>query len=474
MMKHLTRKTKRKRRKNFLKKGLTIHTKITLAFFIFYLLASLIVDPRFLLSDFREKYSSIAASSQMLLSIHIVGLPEKPVAIANWFCDDSGSYIQLDWNATEDTTSYDIYKDSVILAANLTDLTYRDDIVAENTSYAYRVVASGPLGSASSDEIVQATGRCGDIPTPTIQIKNLNGKNIENQAVPETTNRDPIFAGTTNIPNAIINVNLGSGSIILSSTIANSNGYWEWQAPTNLDYGDYQITFTAVDPSNESLSASATKNFRVVEENDNEKEKKNKKKTPASLSQAPAASPGTAISSFGLSVAVENTGHLVYAGQNLILRLNILKNAGPLPNQDLRISYSIVYSDNKSILELSENINPLENKTIEKNIKIPALTKDGNYKIVAKIYRSENVIVSSDDSFIIKELPIFTTGAISITSLDLMQNLGWLLIMLLIILFLFLMLLGIEHYLSEEALFQITDNYLDKNGLITKRKGANK
>ena len=463
------RRPKSSRRKKFLKKAVSVHAKITLAFVVFYLLVSFLADPRFLLRDFREKYSSIAATSQTFLTLHIAGPPGKPVVSSDWTCDETGSHIDLAWNITSDTDDYDAYRDSSPLATGLLTNSYADYAIAENTSYAYQVIANGPLGNTSSDAIVQATGTCTIIPDPTCAITTIGNINLlSHTGTIKIKERRPDFSGTTNIANAQINITLSGGPSISSTTLANGSGFWSWTTPSQLDYGYHTVTVTAVDPGDPTRSSTDSKLFRVIKPEEKETTTSEPSSTPTPTMTTPTPQEP---SFFGIAVSVENPENTVYAGGELSVQVDILKKSLQLKDEEYKIIYTLLDSKNLSVLDIIDKMNPTESDIILKNIPISTLLRGGDYKVLVRIYRDQDVI-SGDASFKIKELPLLNIGSTAITFSDTMRNLSWLILLLLFILLLFLALLGIEHHLSEQAFFQITENYLKKKGFVTRRKGV--
>jgi hypothetical protein len=80
---------------------------------------------------------------------------------------------------------------------------------------------------------------------------------------------------------------------------------------------------------------------------------------------------------------------------------------------------------------------------------------------------------TAEDSFEIKEAPFLVIGGMAFTNSDILSKISWMILLLLALLVLFLALLGLEHHLATRTIFHITEEYLDKRGLL-KRKGVSK
>jgi len=126
----------------------------------------------------------------------------------------------------------------------------------------------------------------------------------------------------------------------------------------------------------------------------------------------------------------------------------------------------MIDENGQTISKTSEKINFLNLTSLEKNIFLPVLTPKGNYRILVSTYDGKNLI-SGEDFFQVKEMPLINVGATTFSLSQLMRGLSWISILLAL---LFLILLSIEHYQSKEALFHITEKYLRRRGFFTRRR----
>lgn len=186
------------------------------------------------------------AGANIVLSLHITGPPGKPVVTTSANCANSQPYIRLSWAFTEDTDSYDIWRDGALLASGITNNLYQDTSVALGTVYSYYAVANGPLGSTQSDTVTEtAPAECYVPPPPppppedaVCQIISLDSIQLTNfRCLPKTKKKKPFFTGTTNISGARIQAEISSRSgkrKVISSFTANENGYWSWRVQGKL------------------------------------------------------------------------------------------------------------------------------------------------------------------------------------------------------------------------------------------------
>ncbi len=475
---------KKRLRKEKLKKIARAHTLFLAIAFGLYIVLSALFGPEFIFSDLRHKFSALADDT-ITITGKVLGPPVKPIVSGSSFCTNGNLGVSLVWPVDENSETFDIKRNGALLVTGLTDSNYTDSTVVINTTYTYIITAHGSMGPglATSAPVAFSTlPECNIVlPPPSITINTFDFKNISYYSeMPQTTNQKPSFSGTTNIPYAKITLLLESSPMISTTTYANENGYWSWIDPEMLDIGSHQLYLTATDLVDEAYSASAVFSFEVVSSQKEEASEKNKSKqktkeytsaTPAVQIISPAVIP-TSIP-FAITVAIKNQNHKLHSGDDLLFRVDFLKKSLSLTNKNYPISYDILDENNNLISETSEEINPSQNNFLTKSIPLSKLMHKGNYKILVKIYDGKNLI-SAEDFFRVEELPLLSVGTTSISFTKFMQDLSWVILFLLLLIILFLIALGHENYLSRQALFNITEDILQKRGFFTKRKGVSR
>jgi len=218
--------------------------------------------------------SGLHSLAQIAKDVEITGKigtappPEKPTLSLSTGCNgDDNPYIQLTWSATANTNFYDIYRNSAVLATNVTAISYQDSNVENSTTYSYYVVAHGPGGSTASNSSSIKASNC---EVPKVQITTFEGDPVS--GTPRTTDNTPEFSGNTNIENANIKIEIKrNGEVIYTGyTTANINGYWSFQVPVTLGEDQYELLVTASDPNDPSIFATASLNFEIVAEEEEE------------------------------------------------------------------------------------------------------------------------------------------------------------------------------------------------------------
>jgi hypothetical protein len=468
------KKTKSAKKSKKISLLIKYHTVLTITVVFLYLTLGLAVDPKLLLTDISEKYAE-AATSLTKLQLVIHGPPAQPVVSATPGCSSSSPYIVLAWDTTNDTDSYDITRDGDNLVTGLTVTTYQDNYVVATTSYTYQVTANGPYGSATSDEVSATTGDCYVPPNPAqCTIVTINKINLTNYSkIPKVTDRTPIFTGTANMAYAVMHYEIYSGPVIIASGKANSNGYWTYTVPTELNYGLHTIYVTATDPADPSRFFTATQNFRVEKEEaktENEKETKTAAKTTA-LPATPNPSEAVPLPKeqnppFNFNFSVESQDKLIYLGSDLLTNLEIIKLRDFPPEKDL-LKYKITDVSGRTVSEWEKSVLVTAGANIKDDFKIPSDLHSGKYKITVETQTGKYLIVA-ENSFETRERPILNMGGgLIVTYPMVISILGYLMIFCLLLLFIFLALLGREYWLARQALRQIDEDKLAREGYIS-------
>lgn len=444
-----------------------------IGFISLYFIVGSVLNPRFFLADAREKAGIVKGVATV--SVRVIDVPEKPVVTATARCSGISPYVHLNWAETLDTNTYDISRDGLPLISGITAHAYRDTTVSTETSYSYIVTAQGPRGTTPSDPATATTGDCVIPITPSLTVVSIGGIDVTGGGTPRLSNRSPNVSGTTNLPNALMQIEITNSIPVVGTSTANNNGYWSWNPPINLEEGTHTITVTATDPVIPSLTITIQKTFTIVSESEEKEEKKNKAPTPFYQPLAPIEPEippehEPEKPSFLLTAEVLNPGKVVYAGKELLTSADIvLENIDKLDN--LKLKYRVYDSMHYSLLE-EEKIVDINGKiTVPRSILIPKLVKPGRFTLHIEAL-ANGVLLTADVPFEIREAPLFSIGKTEITWSWIMSNLSWMILWLLLILLIFIILFAIEHHRSTRALFHITEEMLARRGQIPRRKGV--
>jgi hypothetical protein len=76
-------------------------------------------------------------------------------------------------------------------------------------------------------------------------------------------NAQPVFSGHTDIPDALVKLQLHSSKVIQSTTTADSQGNWSWQSPAPILQGQHTLYIQVQDPNNPKNQAATAYNFYV-------------------------------------------------------------------------------------------------------------------------------------------------------------------------------------------------------------------
>lgn len=200
-------KSRKQIRSRWLKKLMHLHLFVT-GFSLIVYFSVAFFDPGFLSYDLRQKYHALA-DNVITVSTTVLGVPIKPIVTGVSQCSTNILSVELDWADDVNTYTYDISRNGLPLVTGISLSGYSDTSVALGTLYEYIVTARGPMGPGftTSDSFSLLTlSTCGSgFVDPTVNIISFDGQSIDSYVgIPSVTNRRPIFSGTTNMSNAII------------------------------------------------------------------------------------------------------------------------------------------------------------------------------------------------------------------------------------------------------------------------------
>ena len=165
---------------------------------------------------------------------------EPPTAPTNLSASANADSVNLSWNTVDDATSYNVYRDSSLLASPTTT-TFTDTTLADGT-YLYEVSAVDAAGESTSKASVSATVNNVPPTVPTNLSASANGSNVNL---------------TWNIVNDATSYNVYRDSSLIASPTTTTF------TDTALADGTYLYEVSAVDDAGEStskVSVSATVN----------------------------------------------------------------------------------------------------------------------------------------------------------------------------------------------------------------------
>lgn len=470
---------KESRLKKRLRKIARWHALFSLSIFGLYVALSAVYSPEFLLSDIHDKFRALADDT-ITVTATVLDPPVKPVVTGSSVCNTgTGTLsVELDWADDVNSEYYDIDRDSLPLVSGILPSEYDDTAVALSTTYSYVVTARGPMGPgfAESDPVdVTTPSECEIAFTPTLSITSFDDRPIGSYSgIPAVSNRKPEFIGTTNIPNATIDILINASTVISATISANANGYWSWEPPINLTRGAHTLFLTATDPNDPSISVSENFLFRITKKKSEEgggqvEEETILPSTPTGVSES-REKPSGAPLDFTLSVG--NT--TIVQGDPLSVIMTMNRLDGEFDGMDAVVRYSVLDEKGNEKTSLLRDTALREGLVLRTDVPLQKFLKDGRYRVRAElIFESYNL--SREIGFSVLPLPVLDLGGGSVmTYPELLSDIGmiasWLLFLLLFWLFLF----SREYWLYLHSLRHITEWNLAKAGFFGNGKGVSR
>ncbi len=457
----------------WLKKLLRVHMVATVLSLSAYFLVAFF-DPGFLSYDLRQKYHALADDT-IVTTATVLGPPEQPVVTGAPVCNSTTGILSvtLDWADDANTYTYDIDRDSLPLVTGLTVSGYTDLNVALGTTYEYIVTANGPMGpgfAASLPVTVVTPSECAiTAVAPTVNIVSFGGRGVDSyDGMPSVRDRRPVFSGTTTMPSATIQVVIGTTDSFIASFVANINGYWEWKPPVSLASGTQTFTVTAIDSNDATRQATASLEFGIKKKDDTGGGGTEKTVTSTSNGTAQPSQE----SPIAFSLVIEEKGDKVLPGQVLYLSLFVKYLSEKYHNVKIPIRFSIVDDKGNILVSLTHEELIRREKAIRKQLDIPSYAVAGTYLLQSE-FLFDRLNVSQTKEFTILERPLVRLGGgLTITYPEIVRNLGWITLLMLLSLLLWLLLFIKEYWMYLHALRHITEEQLRKAGFFRKRKGV--
>jgi hypothetical protein len=237
----------------------------------------------------------------------------------------------------------------------------------------------------------------------------------------------PQFSGLTNIPNALIYIQIQSANKNINSTSSvNANGAWAWNSLDQLSAGTYTFIVTAVDPNSNVIHASASEYFEV--------------KIPAGSNTNPTQTTGKTGTGQTTTGTGQPTSGQAGTGQNnpsTYVFVNIPANTKEVPpggeifvtvkfvnlnsnGQAIKIpaEYIIEDSNNNIVMDTTEDVSVVDQISLLKSFYISGELPEGDYTLIVKAPVA-GAIAEASDTFTVKGNKVVTVsenGRINLTA----------------------------------------------------------
>lgn len=434
------------------------HGVLTMLVFSVYFSAGLFLHPTFLVSDVREKITVMADT--LAIFARVLASPAKPVVTATSVCANGGPTIVLDWADDDNSVSYNIARDSLPLSTGAITSGYTDTAVEPGQTIRYIVTALGPMGPGFNDSdlvTVTALAECDPDVIPTIEVQTVVGRNIVGTSERQyTTDRTPRFTGVTNLSGARIDIRAISNHEVIETTVyANSNGYYEWSSASRFDFDSYDVTFTATDIQDSSLSVSQTIKMSIEKEEISTSDKQ-ETSTNTDEQSIQTQSP--------IDFDLELSETDLYSGDHLEATISTQKIFQDLFDGQVGVSFIIIDGEGKIIDHKTEEIIKLiPGFKFKHQFRIPFGMANREYHLLAEVSTAKHRSVQ-EAAFRVSELPLLSLGAATVTYEQAVSQVGWISFLLLFLLFWWLLLFLREYYLSSRSERHINGHDLHRAG----------
>lgn len=495
----MARLKKNERRFRWLRRFCLIHACVTGVVLFSYAFLGFLWGPMFSVSDFREVWRSFA-DDDVVVSAVVLPPPSVPIVSVEAVCPSGTLFVGLDWPDDEGATSFDVYRDGSPLVSGLTLSEYDDTGVSTDTGYSYVVIAYGPMGpgiATSAPVSVTTPSGCLELLSPVLSIVTVAETNVEGASSVSVSDTTPTVTGTSNMPNASVELSIVGSASVYALFATNVNGYWTWTPTAEIDSGTYTLVVRVTHPLYPLQTASDTLTLTILpsssssddDDDDGSSSKKKKKRrssvtlpsptyrvppetsVPESPEVPPAIESIPPFSPAALSLDVVNPGNWVFQWRTLETTLTVDRLDESYEGSEGEIKYRVFDPDGEEVFSVTRLVRVHRGDVFREAIPIPRNWHSGDYRITAHL-RTGALTVQTETLFLVVDLPIFDLGGgMMVTWTGALLFLGWTSLWSLLFLLLLLLLFVREYWLYLYSREHVDDSDLPGRGFFRSEKG---
>lgn len=492
----MVRLKKRGRRFHWLRRFCLIHASVTGAVLFLYAFFGFLWGSMFSIADFREVWRSFA-DEDVVVSAVVLPPPSVPIVSVEAICPSGTLFVGLDWPDDEGATSFDVYRDGSPLVSGLVLSEYHDVSVSTDTDYSYVVIAYGPMGpgiATSASVSVTTPSSCLTLLSPVLSIVTVAETNVESVSSVSVSNTTPTVTGTSNMPNASVELSIVGSTSVYALFATNATGYWSWTPTAEIDPGTYTLTVRVTHPLHPLQTASDTLMLTILspssssDDDGGGSKKKQKKRSsvtlPSPTYRVPPETPVTELpeipqgaepvppfSPAALSLDVVNPGNWVFQWRTLETSLTIDRLNESYEGSEGEIEYRVSNAEGEEVFSVMRSVRVHRGDVFREAIPIPRQWRSGDYRVTARL-RTGLLTVQTEAPFAVVDLPIFDLGGgMMVTWTGAVRFLGWTSLWSLLFLLLLSLLFVREYWLYLHSREHIDDLDLPGKGLFRSEKG---
>jgi hypothetical protein len=417
------------------------------------------------------RHLSQVLASDLAVSAFVLPPPVTPVMSSDLTCNplNLSFAFKLDWQIDSGggTFSYDLYRNGLPMVVGLPSdtVTYTDTALTIATVYTYTLRANGPMGPGYEDSLpitLTTPYNCDGLSQPTVSVTKFQNRLVSTyDGIAYTHTRRPKVIGTSNIPYARIRVVINSETRMVSETTANINGYWEWTPPVRLNFERSVMNFTATDPLNSNRYVGTSLRYQIIrsEQSEDSEKKKDKRDSGVPGGNSSNDQSGNNIpNDNGIEFDFTSSQSEVRQGENITFTLTPKKLTTGSREQNTKIEYRLLDEEGNSMATLSKEAFLRVDVPLSTELKAPVYLRPGQYTVEAVIM-IDGVLYSQALPITIKSLPVIAlSSGREITYDEFMWNLGWMTLIALATLLLWLFFVFHEYWLYLQGQ-KHTDEY---------------
>jgi hypothetical protein len=207
----------------------------------------------------------------------------------------------------------------------------------------------------------------------------------------------PQFSGKTNIPGALIFLQIHSSQVIYATTVADDSGRWQWTSPTPITAGFHTINITAQNPGDSRIQISSSMDFFV------QPQANQAVVSPSPNLLQPAL--GNRGNLFDVFVTIATRFKQFAPGEELIAQVKLVNFGSPGHPVDVPVRYTIENSGHRVIMESQDTVAVATQISLIKTFYTQATLAEGMYTLIVRV-PTQDAIALASDTFELKGRPV--------------------------------------------------------------------
>ena len=241
-------------------------------------------------------------------------------------------------------------------------------------------------------------------------------------SIPQFTTDRPTFHGTVGVPNALVFLELHSGTVFTTTIAADDTGRWSWQPSSALTHEVHTLAITVFDPSGDVRLGSATLQFEITGPGGpplgagakHQGQSRTAIPIPPSLVDQRAV-----LFDIRARIVGMDQPYVIHPGDRIFIQVTLLNIGSPGKLVDAKVQYRLLGSDNTVLFTQQETVSVATQTSYLKIFTTKATMAEGSYRIEANVSYGDTEAVAYDSFKVAGApvVPLFGTAKVDVSTL---------------------------------------------------------